>query len=68
MKIPFLPVHIMTNRTLVEKLEDARTEVRELSIRQIFTLVDQNVRLRTVDQNLRLKTGLAPKRHRKVKQ
>jgi len=42
MKIPFLPLHVVTSKTLEEKLNDAREEVKGFRQTQINKLLSRN--------------------------
>lgn len=46
MKIPFLPIHILTAKRLEEELLTARAEGKGFSELQIVNLLDDNARLR----------------------
>ena len=48
MKLPFMPVHIVTEKTLDQQREQCRAAQRHLLSKQISLLVEDNTRLRAV--------------------
>lgn len=52
MKIPLLPVHILTTKTLDEKLSSAEQQTRQLSTKQAGKLLDRNFRMAKFISNL----------------
>lgn len=58
MKIPLLPIHVMTTKALQKRLDETATWTRKLSNHQIFVLLQENVKLKNL---------LAGEKGRKVK-
>ena len=53
MKIPFLPIHIMTTGTLGKKIDAAESSTRKTSNRQMSNLLYDNVYMAEVLQGKR---------------
>ena len=52
MKVPLLPVHILTTKTLNGKLDTTEQQTRALSTKQVGKLLDRNFRMAQFINNL----------------
>ena len=52
MKIPMLGLHILTDKTLQQKLDKAKTETRQITNRQMASLLYKNAEMTLTLRNL----------------